>query len=161
MSIHHARNTRSTRSLVARTGAALALTAGLVGGMTAPAQAAVAPTSSTPVLQTADSLVGAPYRYGGTTPGGFDCSGYTSWVFAQVGVSLPRTANDQKNAAAPISAGEAGPGDLVFFTSGSGRAYHVAIYAGNGRIYDAGSSGGTVKERAIWSKSVSYGRVLA
>ncbi len=156
-SLRHARRT------FARAGVALALSGGLLAGTGLPVQtaptAAAASSTASGVISTASSLVGTPYVYGGTTPGGFDCSGFTQYVLAQHGISVPRTAHSQMGATARISAGEATPGDLVFFVSG-GRAYHVGIYAGDGRIYDAGRSGGTVKHRSIWTSSVVYGNVV-
>jgi cell wall-associated NlpC family hydrolase len=106
------------------------------------------------VLAIAASLVGIYYSYGGTSPEtGFDCSGFTQYVFAQVGISLPRTAEDQRRAATPVSNPQ--PGDLVFFGV---PAYHVGIYAGNGMMYDSPRTGKAVALRSIWTSSVSYGR---
>jgi cell wall-associated NlpC family hydrolase len=110
------------------------------------------------VLSIAARYVGTPYRYGGTTPRGFDCSGYTRYVFGKVGISLPRTANQQMNATTRIKRASARPGDLVFFVS-SGRAYHVGIYAGNGMLYDSPRSGKSVSKRKIWDAAVVFGRV--
>lgn len=111
------------------------------------------------VLAIAARYLGVPYVYGGTSPSGFDCSGYTQYVFAQLGYSLPRTATQQMNATKRVSSSEAVAGDLVFFLSGSG-ASHVGIYAGGGMIYDAGSSGGVVQKRAIWTSAIVFGRVI-
>jgi cell wall-associated NlpC family hydrolase len=110
------------------------------------------------VLSIAARYVGTPYVYGGTTPRGFDCSGYTRYVYAQLGVSLPRTANAQMLATKRISRSEAKPGDLVFFVSG-GRAYHNGIYAGDGMMYDSPRSGKSVSKRAIWDATIVFGRV--
>jgi len=110
------------------------------------------------VLSIAARYVGTPYVYGGTTPRGFDCSGYTRYVYAQLGISLPRTANAQMLATRRVSRSEARPGDLVFFVSG-GRAYHVGIVAGDGMMYDSGRTGKSFSKRAIWSSSVVFGRV--
>jgi len=110
------------------------------------------------VLAVAARYVGTPYLYGGTTPRGFDCSGFTGYVYRQLGVSLPRTANAQLQASRQISRSQARPGDLVFFVSG-GRAYHVGIYAGGNMLYDSPRTGKTVQKRAIWSASVVFGRV--
>jgi cell wall-associated NlpC family hydrolase len=110
------------------------------------------------VLAIAARYVGTPYRYGGTTPRGFDCSGYTRYVFAKLGISLPRTANQQMNATRRIKRSQARPGDLVFFVS-SGRAYHMGIYAGNGMMYDSPRSGKSVSKRKIWDAAVVFGRV--
>ena len=110
------------------------------------------------ILDTASQYAGVPYVYGGTTPAGFDCSGFTGYVMRQVGVSLPRTANAQKSASTPVSRSQAVPGDLVFFSSG-GRAYHVGIYAGCNQMWDAPRSGKPVQLRSIWSSAVTFGRV--
>ena len=148
--------TRPRRALLARAAAGALLSAGLLASAALPAQAA----TGAAVVDVADDYLGTPYRYGGTTPAGFDCSGYTQYVLGRVGVSLPRTANAQLQASRRISAGEARPGDLVFFTSSSGRAYHVGVYAGNGRIFDSPRAGRSVSQRAIWTSAVVYGRVI-
>ncbi|WP_338073537.1 C40 family peptidase [Kineococcus siccus] len=111
------------------------------------------------ILATAAQYAGVPYVYGGSTPAGFDCSGYTSYVMRQLGISLPRTANAQKGAAARIDRSQAVPGDLVFFSNGGGRAYHVGIYAGGNQMWDAPRSGKPVQLRTIWSSAVTFGRV--
>ncbi|MDQ6714737.1 MAG: C40 family peptidase, partial [Actinomycetota bacterium] len=91
---------------------------------------------------------------GGTTPSGFDCSGYTSYVFREAGISLPRTAEAQRQAATPVSNPQ--PGDLIFFGY---PAYHVGIYAGPGKLYDSPRTGSYSGLKSIWtSKDVSYGR---
>jgi len=122
------------------------------------ARTPITKTSSKPaaggVLSIAASLAGTPYRYGGTSPStGFDCSGFTQYVFKQVGISLPRTAEEQRQAATPVSNPQ--PGDLVFFGSPAG---HVGIYAGGGMMWDSPHSGEVVQKRAIYSGNVSYGR---
>ena len=149
---------RPRRALFARVAAGIALSGGLVAGMTVPAQAAV-PRTGDAVVQLAESLVGTPYRAGGATPAGFDCSGFTQYVLGEAGVAMPRTADGQLKASHHIAKADARPGDLVFFTSG-GRAYHAAVYAGNGRIYDSPKPGKAVSQRAIWSSAVVYARVL-
>jgi cell wall-associated NlpC family hydrolase len=112
------------------------------------------------ILAIAARYLGVPYVYGGTTPSGFDCSGYTGYVFRQLGYSLPRTASEQLRATKRISSADAQTGDLVFFLSGSG-ASHVGIYAGAGMIYDAGRSGQVVQKRAIWTSAIAFGRVVS
>nr|WP_206071127.1 C40 family peptidase [Knoellia sp. DB2414S] len=94
------------------------------------------------------------YYYGGTSPQtGFDCSGFTQYVFAKVGISLPRTAEQQRQFVTPVS--DPQPGDLVFFGA---PAYHMGIYAGNGKMWDSPRTGKAVALRDIWSSSVTYGR---
>jgi peptidoglycan DL-endopeptidase CwlO len=105
------------------------------------------------VLAIAARYAGTPYVYGGVTPAGFDCSGYTRYVYAQVGIDLPRTSSEQRAATRRISRSEARPGDLVFIPG------HVGIYAGGNMMWDAPSSGGYVSKRAIYSSSATFGRV--
>jgi hypothetical protein len=110
------------------------------------------PTSSSSsaaarVLPTADRYVGVKYRWGGTSPTtGFDCSGFTQYVFAKHGVQLPRTSRQQATVGTRLPADwdAVAPGDLVMFEEG-GRIGHVAIYAGHNRIIHATSSGGAVR----------------
>ena len=107
------------------------------------------------VLAWAAKGVGTPYVSGGTSPSGWDCSGYTSWVYSKVGVNLPRTSGAQKGAGKVVSQSEAKPGDLIW------RPGHVGIYAGGGQMYDAGSpSSGTSKRSYSWMGNVTFIRVL-
>lgn len=89
------------------------------------------------VIGLAKQYSGIPYKWGGTTTAGFDCSGFTSFIYGKVGVSLPRTSGAQKSAGTIVSKSEAKPGDLIWAPG------HVGIYAGNGMMYDAPSSGKT------------------
>jgi peptidoglycan DL-endopeptidase CwlO len=110
--------------------------------------------SSSGVLGIAASLNGIPYVYGGSTPAGFDCSGFTKYIYNKVGVSLPRTAEEQRQFATTVSNPQ--PGDLVFFGS---PATHMGIYAGNGMMWDSPHTGASVSKREVYSPSVTYGRV--
>lgn len=110
--------------------------------------------SSSRVVNIAASYTGIMYRYGGSTPAGFDCSGYTQFVFAKAGISLPRSAEAQRRATTRVSSPRVG--DLVFWGA---PAYHVAIYAGNGMIYDSGRAGLPTQKRNMFSGSKSFGRV--
>lgn len=94
----------------------------------------------------ADDYLGVRYLYGGTSPRGFDCSGYTQYVMKQVGIILDRTAMDQLQNGVVIAEEDLQCGDLVFFsnTGGGGFCSHVAIYIGNGQIIHAGASTGIV-----------------
>lgn len=123
-----------------------------------PSADAMSADTRSQVLHIAASKAGAPYRYGAAGPEAFDCSGYTSWVFARVGRHLPRTSRAQAAAAGHVSASQRRTGDLVFFHD-HGRVYHVAIYAGDNRIWHAPRSGERVRLERIWTRSVFYGRV--
>ncbi|MFC0477892.1 C40 family peptidase [Robertmurraya beringensis] len=90
----------------------------------------------------AQQFIGVPYKYGGTTPSGFDCSGFLSYVFSEYGIELPRRSVDQFNSGKQVKASELTAGDLVFFnTSGSGVS-HVGIYLDNNKFIHADSSNG-------------------
>ncbi len=85
-------------------------------------------------------MVGVPYKWGGSTPQGFDCSGLVQYAYANAGRRLPRTASAQMDASAPLTLERAEAGDLLFFRDGS-RTSHVAIYLGQGRFVHAPSTG--------------------
>jgi cell wall-associated NlpC family hydrolase len=101
--------------------------------------------------------LGVPYRYGGTSPRGFDCSGFTQYVYAQLGVNLPRVAAAQYGATRRVSRSEAQPGDLIFFFTGGGIS-HVAIYVGGNRMIAAPHSGTVVQVQDIYSANIAFGR---
>jgi cell wall-associated NlpC family hydrolase len=109
--------------------------------------------SSSEIVNIARTLLGIPYVYGGETPSGFDCSGFTMYVFGKAGISIPRTASAQQDAATPVS--DPKPGDLVFFGS---PAWHVGIYTGNGMMIDSPREGKSTSERPIFSGVSGYGR---
>ena len=87
-------------------------------------------------------FVGYPYVYGGSSPKGFDCSGFTSYVYKQFGYSLQRTASGQLDNGYAVSMGELQPGDLVMFKKGgsSKPASHVGLYIGNNQFVHASTS---------------------
>lgn len=97
------------------------------------------------ILDEADSFIGTPYIYGGTTRMGFDCSGYVMTVYSAVGILLPRTAKEQYEFTSRISKNEIKPSDLVFFSEKS-VVSHVGIYVGNDTFIHASSSNGVVYE---------------
>ena len=116
--------------------------------------AAPVPAPTGGIIGIAASLSGIYYRYGGTTTAGFDCSGFTSYVYRQVGKSIPRTAEAQRAASTKVS--NPVPGDLIFFGY---PAYHVGIYAGGNQMYDSPRTGKTTGLHVIWTQTnVSYGR---
>jgi cell wall-associated NlpC family hydrolase len=105
------------------------------------------------VVSEAQQYAGTPYVWGGTTPAGFDCSGFTQYVYAQLGVQLPRTSEEQAATGTPVaSLAAAQPGDLVFFAGSDGTTSepgHVGIYVGNGDMIDAPYTGATVQVQPI------------
>ncbi len=123
------------------------------------------PASSTPagggsaaaVIADARALIGTPYRWGGSTPAGFDCSGFVRYVYARSGVSLPRTSQLQALTGARVSLGDAAPGDLVFFGV---PVFHVGIYTGGGRMIAAPHTGSTVRETTVGGGVSTVRRVL-
>ncbi|MFD6177419.1 MULTISPECIES: C40 family peptidase [unclassified Isoptericola] len=120
---------------------------------TAVETAVPASANGSAIVSIAMRYVGVPYVSGGSSPSGFDCSGLTQYVYAQVGINLPRTSSAQRYAGTVVSASAAKPGDLIW-TPG-----HVAIYAGNGMQIDAPKPGDVVKYRAIWQSSPTFIRV--
>lgn len=119
-----------------------------------------APTATAArVLQTADRYLGVPYVWGGNTPEtGFDCSGFTKYVFAKQGIQLPRTSREQARVGQGVELdfGALQPGDLMMFAEPGEAISHVAIYVGDGRIIHASSAAGEVTyldlggDRAAW-----------
>ena len=92
------------------------------------------------IIQNAYQYIGTPYVYGGTSPGGFDCSGFVRYVFANYGVYLPRTADAQYEVGRHVSSLQ--PGDLVFFSTDGYGVSHSGIYIGNNEFISATSSSG-------------------
>lgn len=113
-------------------------------------------TRASRAARVAKRYLGVPYKYGGSTPRGFDCSGYVQYVYKKVGKTLPRRASLQRKAVKYTRHPRVG--DLVFFHR-YGRVYHVGIYAGKGHVWHAPRPGKRVKRERIWTRSVSYGRV--
>jgi cell wall-associated NlpC family hydrolase len=137
----------STSRSTAREEAAPAAPAEPVG---APAPASA---NGSAIVEVASSLVGVPYVWGGTTPSGFDCSGFTSYVYAQVGISLPRTSGAQRNAGVAVPRDQAQPGDLIWSPG------HISIYAGGNLQVDAPVPGKTIQIREIWQSAPVFIRV--
>ena len=111
-----------------------------------------AATSS--IFATAKRGIGVPYVFGGGSTSGWDCSGFTSWVYRQHGISLPHSARAQVRMGKRISRSEARPGDLVYHPG------HVGIYAGNGMILDAGNKAKGTSIRKLWNANWSFYRIV-
>lgn len=94
------------------------------------------------LITQAFQYIGVPYVFGGTSPGGFDCSGFTQYVYARAGLALPRAADGQFNGGTRVSTNNLRAGDLVFFETYEPGPSHVGIYVGNGEFIHAGSSTG-------------------
>lgn len=119
-----------------------------------PAAPAPRPTGadSYALVGTALELRGAPYRNGGASPSGFDCSGFTQYVFARYGVSLPREVREQFKVGKKVKDDEMQPGDLVFFTTTAPGASHVGIAIGGDAFVHAPSSTGVVRVERLGSR---------
>ncbi|NWO15870.1 MAG: C40 family peptidase [Corynebacterium sp.] len=111
----------------------------------APAKPAASSTGQK-VVDAVYSKIGAPYAWGATGPSSFDCSGLTSWAYAQAGKQIPRTSQAQASGGTPVAISDLQPGDIVAYYGG---ASHVGIYVGNGKIVDALNSGTPVSERPL------------
>ena len=105
------------------------------------------------IFSTAKRGIGVRYVFGGSSPSGWDCSGFTSWVYRQHGIHLPHSAGAQARMGKRISRSEARPGDLAYYPG------HVGIYAGNGMILDAGNSAKNTSIRKLWNANWSFYRI--
>ncbi|MFF9172500.1 C40 family peptidase, partial [Streptomyces sp. NPDC014793] len=94
----------------------------------------------------AQSKIGSPYVYGATGPSSYDCSGLTSWAYAQAGVSIPRTSEAQSGIGTRLTRSQLQVGDLVFFFND---LHHVGLYAGNGQILHAPRTGTVVRYESM------------
>lgn len=116
------------------------------------------------LIQIAYSYMGVPYVWGGTTPSGFDCSGFTQYVFKKIGVHIPRLADAQCYYGKPVAAKDLQVGDLVFFETYTSGPSHCGIYVGNGNFIEAGSSTGITVDKVFgpyWgSRYVGACRIL-
>jgi cell wall-associated NlpC family hydrolase len=122
-------------------------------------------TQGEKIVGIAATMLGKPYRYGGNSPKGFDCSGLVFYSFDRLGIKVPRTAADQRHAAIKVKKANLQLGDLVFFRSSKGRVDHVGIYVGEGRFIHAPNVGKTVSygslDEPYYRKHfVSAGRLL-
>ncbi len=118
-------------------------------------------------VKEAQKLKGKKYKYGGTSPKGFDCSGFTSYVYQQIDITLPRSSSAQSQKGKKITAGAAKPGDLLFFKlSKKGKISHVAMVVSNDKdglvVIHSTTSRGVIQEKiddsAYWAEKLLYGR---
>jgi hypothetical protein len=109
-------------------------------------------------VETGDEYVGVPYVWGGSTPRGFDCSGFVKYVYRENGVYLPRTSRQMVHAgrSVPARIRSLREGDLMLFTGKKGVISHVALYAGNNQILHSSSSGHGVRYDDLSSKRGRY-----
>lgn len=105
------------------------------------------------VISIASRYIGVPYVSGGSSPSGMDCSGFTKYVYAQLGIELPHSSSAQAGYGTVVSASEAQPGDLMW-TPG-----HVSIYAGGNTMIDASKPGTVVDFRTIWQSNPTFIRL--
>lgn len=105
-------------------------------------------SSDNNIVNYALSFLGVPYVWGGTTPSGFDCSGFVQYVYAHFGINIPRISQDQQNYGIPVKDRKnLQPGDLVFFGT---PAYHVGMYIGDGKYVEAPHTGDVVKIAVLY-----------
>ena len=108
------------------------------------------------------AMIGAPYRYGGLDPAGFDCSGLVHYSFRKIGISLPRDTRSLRKVGMEIEMDDLAKGDLVFFDQEGKKSSHVGIYLGDGRFVHAPSTGGKVRADKIdltyWRKHFTEAR---
>jgi murein DD-endopeptidase len=112
----------------------------------------------------AAKMLGKPYRFGGASPAGFDCSGLVLFSYRQAGVALPHNTEAQRRASQPVRLSSLRRGDLLFFDQEGKKSSHVGIYLGDGRFVHAPSSGKVVRSDRLdspyWKKHLSEARRL-
>jgi cell wall-associated NlpC family hydrolase len=114
--------------------------------------------SGSEIVAYAKKFIGSPYVHGGSSPSGFDCSGFTQYVYSHFGGSLPRTASGQYSCGSFVDKSDLQPGDLVFFTpsSGASRISHVGIYVGGGSFIHSPQPGERVKVSSFSTSNLRY-----
>jgi cell wall-associated NlpC family hydrolase len=135
---------------------ALTVAAGARSAGAGPAGVGVAPAPLVPgsglgaaAARAALGFLGVPYLWGGAGPGGFDCSGLVQYVYARLGVALPRVAADQARVGASVPREALQPGDAVFFADATGYVHHEGLYIGAGRFVHAPHTGDVVKVSSL------------
>ena len=100
----------------------------------------------------AQNMIGKPYRYGGNSPTGFDCSGLVQYSYSRAGLPIPRTTKSQRESGAAVGSQSLRAGDLIFFDQEGRKSSHVGIYIGDGRFVHAPSSGKQVRVDTLDTK---------
>jgi peptidoglycan DL-endopeptidase CwlO len=115
------------------------------------------------VVADARQYLGVPYQWGGTSPTtGFDCSGFVQHVYGDLGISLPRTSQEQATVGTAVpNLASAQPGDLLFFEPGPSGPGHVGIYVGGGMMIDAPHTGTSVQVQQVWTTPVAIRRIVS
>jgi len=113
--------------------------------------ASAAPDPGSEVADLAQQYVGSPYRWGGTSPAGFDCTGFVMWVYGQFGVSMPHNEAGQLSSGERVDANDLRPGDVLVFANTYRRGLsHVGIYLGDGRFVHAVDEAHGVQVSTLW-----------
>ena len=122
------------------------------------------PTARDEIIRQAKQHLGEPYRYGGSKPGGFDCSGFVMYLFQQQGKALPRTADKQATVGKPVQLDKLRPGDIVCFATDEPAISHTGLYIGDNNFIHASSSAKKVIISDLlspyWQKAFRGGRQL-
>lgn len=124
-----------------------------------PQPAAASSGTTTDLISKAKSYVGTPYKWGGSGPLGFDCSGFTQYVYKSFGIELPRVSYQQATYGKRVGLDQLRPGDLVAWDNSSRNngADHIAIYIGNGQVIHAPKPGDSVKISPLFDKGRAWG----
>jgi murein DD-endopeptidase len=128
------------------------------------ASAGASKGSADKAASNAAKMVGKPYRYGGSSPAGFDCSGLVQYSYRQAGIALPHNTDKQRSVSRPVKLADLRRGDLLFFNQEGKKYGHVAIYIGEGKFVHAPSSGKSVRsdrlDNPYWKKHLTETRRL-
>ena len=145
-------------SVLRLSGAALALLLAACAS-TPPSPVVTDPAAAERAAGQALKMVGKPYRYGGATPAGFDCSGLVQYSYKQAGVALPRSTEALMRTSTPLRGMHLRRGDLLFFDQDGKKKSHVGIYLGDGKFVHAPSSGKQVRtdklDSPYWKKHLA------
>src|SRR5664280_2880892 len=159
----HAAANRTTTNATTSGSSSSGSSSGSVSGPSGPSVPSAPPpplaAGAAGAVQAAETMIGVPYVWGGSTPAGFDCSGLVAWAYARVGISLPHYSGGQYDDTTHIPLADIEPGDLLFY--GPGGSEHVAMYVGGGSMIEAPYTGATVHITGVRTDGgfVGVGRV--